>query len=321
MKGSIRHIHWIGQLFILAGVYLIGEFIFLQLALAVIGLLYPGMQFLTFITSFDSITSVDAVTKDQVNALKLFQTITSFGRFIVIGCFILYLRGDAIISSLQLKKIPLVSLILILLIILSCGPLINIVNAWNTSITLPAGLHAIEASMRAMEDQAKMQSDVLLSATHVSGLITNLCIIALLAAIGEELFFRGVLQKIFLSGIKNAHIAIWLTAFLFSFIHFQFFGFFPRLLLGALMGYLFYWSGSLWSSIAAHFINNAVTVIATFLINTGRLDRNIAEESSWQSALIAIPFVILFMAAFLRLSKNKRIPDGEGLDDGVFDNR
>ena len=89
--------------------------------------------------------------------------------------------------------------------------------------------------------------------------------LAVLPAIGEELIFRGVFQKIFYDFFKSGHMAIWVTAFLFSALHFQFYGFIPRLILGLVFGYLFFWSGTLWLPVLSHFVNNAVPVIGVYI--------------------------------------------------------
>ena len=177
-----------------------------------------------------------------------------------------------------------------------------------------------EISMRKMEDQAQIFSEVFLNTATIQGLIINILLIGVLAAVGEEIFFRGLLQNLFLKGTGNAHVAIWISAFLFSFIHFQFFGFFPRMLLGAMIGYLFYWSGSLWAAILAHFINNAVSVVAYYLVNTGVVEENVAEQSNIVAALISVPLVIILLIIFKRNEKVNLAGNGTGLDDGVLDN-
>ena len=88
-----------------------------------------------------------------------------------------------------------------------------------------------------------------------------------LTGIGEELTFRGIIQSLVTEKSNNHHIAIWVTAILFSAIHLQFFGFFPRMLLGAFFGYLLVWSGSIWLPIYAHFLNNSMAVVAAYMLN------------------------------------------------------
>jgi membrane protease YdiL (CAAX protease family) len=122
-------------------------------------------------------------------------------------------------------------------------------------------------------------------------------VIALLAAICEELFFRGLLQKT-LSEHINQHTAIWVTALIFSAVHFQFYGFLPRMLLGAAFGYMVVWSGSLWLPILAHFINNAVGVIAFFIAKKQNFNfdiENVGAENSWYIGLLFVPICIYFL--------------------------
>jgi len=108
-------------------------------------------------------------------------------------------------------------------------------------------------------------------------MLFNIFMIAIVAAIGEELIFRGVIQKIFARWTGNIHLAIIITGFLFSLIHLQFYGFFPRWLLGVMFGYLMVWSGTLWLPIFAHFVNNAVAVLVSYLIHKGTISEGIWE--------------------------------------------
>jgi membrane protease YdiL (CAAX protease family) len=129
-------------------------------------------------------------------------------------------------------------------------------------------------------------------------MILNLFIIAILPAVGEEFFFRGVLQKILIKLFKSGHVGIWVTAFIFSAIHFQFFGFVPRFILGLIFGYLFFWSGTLWLPVISHFINNAVPVIMAYIQGMEKFNAP-TDTPSWKLALalplpVAIGLVILF---------------------------
>ncbi|MDE5843781.1 MAG: CPBP family intramembrane metalloprotease [Muribaculaceae bacterium] len=143
-------------------------------------------------------------------------------------------------------------------------PAMNMLVEWNNSIELPDSLSEVAAQMRAMEDAAEKSVEILMGGTSIGSLIISILIIGVMAGFSEELFFRGALQRI-LSFSTNAHVAIWVTAFIFSAFHLQFFGFFPRLLLGAFFGYLLYWSGSLWLPIAAHVFNNSIVAIVQWM--------------------------------------------------------
>ena len=118
--------------------------------------------------------------------------------------------------------------------------------------------------MKSMEEEAAKQIQFMLSRHTVSELITNLIFISLFAGIGEEIFFRGILQRLFIRAFKNPWMGIVLTAALFSAFHLQFFGFFPRLFLGIVLGAIYWYSGSLWMAILAHFFYDGSIIVAAY---------------------------------------------------------
>ncbi len=159
----------------------------------------------------------------------------------------------------NLNKIPLSkALIFSFLCIILSSPFVNL-SAWlNQLLPLPAWATSLES------DAAKMISTIL-SVDSPLEWILNLLVIAAIPAVGEELFFRGIVQTKLINYFKSPHLAIWLGAFFFSAFHFQFEGFFPRIVLGAVLGYLYYWSNNLWIPIILHFFNNAIPVSAPYL--------------------------------------------------------
>ena len=135
----------------------------------------------------------------------------------------------------------------------------------NNAMHLPAFLGDVEKWMRQQEDHLANLTQKFLYMPSFVDLGINLIMIALIPAIGEELLFRGCLQPIFVRIIKNAHVGIWLAAIVFSAIHLQFYGFIPRMLLGALFGYLYHYGNSLWYPILGHFLNNGSAVVAVYI--------------------------------------------------------
>ncbi|MDR0830346.1 MAG: CPBP family intramembrane metalloprotease [Prevotellaceae bacterium] len=186
-------------------------------------------------------------------------------------------------------------------------PAIGYINLLNQKMRLPAFLSGIEQKMRAMEDVAAQLTEQFLTVNSIGGLLVNLLVIALIAAVCEEVLFRGFLQKVFEKEFKNAHLAIWLSAFIFSAIHLQFYGFFPRMLLGAAFGYIVFWTGSLWLPILAHFINNAIGVITFYVAQQRGLNPNIDDiplSNSWLFAA-ACGLASLLILNKIYLSKSK----------------
>lgn len=135
---------------------------------------------------------------------------------------------------------------------------------WNKGMVLPSPMHEIENVLRSMEDSALETTQLLLSGKTIGSLLLNLFIVAALAAVSEEMFFRGALQQLMLEKYSNGHLAVWISALIFSIIHFQFYGFLPRLLLGAVLGYLFLYMQNLWIPILFHFINNAFIIVLNY---------------------------------------------------------
>lgn len=178
-------------------------------------------------------------------------------------------------------------------------PLTNLLTSWNEKMNFGAAFESLEALLQQLEETAGDLTERMLQVDSFGGLLFNLLVIALIPAIGEELTFRGVLQQA-LTRRCNVHVAVFLSAFVFSFIHFQFYGFLPRMFLGLLLGYLFYYSGSLWTSILMHFVNNGAAVVVAYLDYKGLIDVDIdhfgATSNVWllgASLVVTVGLIIL----------------------------
>lgn len=167
------------------------------------------------------------------------------------------------------------TIVLSIIAVIASIPAMNVIIEWNAGMSFPQSLHTIEEWMRQSEQQSSALISRMLDGTSVSNLITGIIIIGILTGLSEELFFRGMLQKILINRPMNAHFAIWTTAIIFSAVHMQFYGFIPRLLLGAFFGYLAWWGRSLWIPIMAHALNNSLVVISQWLINNNYITPNI----------------------------------------------
>ena len=150
-------------------------------------------------------------------------------------------------------------------------PVTTTLTTWNESMNLGDAFAKLEEYMKALEETAQAATEKMLNVNTFGGMLFNLVIIALIPAVGEELTFRGVLQQS-LTRKMNPHIAIILSSAIFSFIHFQFYGFLPRLFLGMLLGHMFYITNSLWTSMLMHFVNNGATVVLYYLNNKGAIE-------------------------------------------------
>lgn len=273
------------------------------------------------IYGFQPIISMSEGDSSNVEMLRLLQIVSSFGMFVVAAFIFAKIQSSDWLKYLNLKKFNLVLAILTLLIILSFSPFLEFSNELNKNMVLPKFLNELEAWMKFKEAQMAEMTKQLLVMKSIPVLLINLLMLAIIPAVGEEFIFRGCLQKIFGRWIGNYHIAIWITAIIFSAIHFQFYGFMPRMLLGALFGYLLVWSGSLWLPILAHFINNGVAVVTAYVFQQQGKPLELLYESDPASqpvfiASIAVMAVLLwyfYNYSFKLKEINTELSDGSGL--------
>jgi len=248
---------------------------------------------------------------ENISFLKFMQIIQSIGLFIIPSLLLAILFGDNISSYLKLDRKPYqTSIVLSIIIVCIASPFINFVGEINSNMTLPPALSSIEQWMRESEDTAEQLTKLFLKTDTIWGLLFNILMIGVIPAVGEELLFRGVIQRIFSEWTKNVHWGVWISAILFSALHFQFYGFIPRAILGAIFGYLLVWSGNLWLPVLAHFINNTVAVIAYYLYGEGVLSVDpdkIGTNSDYHITTIFSIFLLIWMFwLFYNFEKRKR---------------
>jgi hypothetical protein len=210
---------------------------------------------------------------NNIDMLKLGQAISSALMFIAPPLILYAFTRNQPMREIGFRKPNSAWMLLIGVALMFVSlPLTNLLTSWNEKMDFGSAFESLEAMLKQMEDAAGDLTERMLQVDTVWGLLGNLLVIALIPAIGEELTFRGMLQQALHRGCKNAHVAVWLSGFIFSFIHFQFYGFLPRMFLGIILGYMFYYSGSLWTSILMHFVNNGSAVVVAYLEHKGLTD-------------------------------------------------
>ncbi|MEE3112692.1 MAG: CPBP family intramembrane glutamic endopeptidase [Bacteroidota bacterium] len=204
------------------------------------------------------------------------------------------------LSNYSIKIFPINStpVILVLLstfffMILNSG-----VIEWNKSINFPEFMNSFETWAFNKEKELEKITIFLVSFENNWEFLFGILSIALIPGICEEYLFRGVLQKNFYLISKNIHIAVWLSAFFFSVLHLQFYGFFPRMLLGVLFGYIYYWSGSIVYPMIAHIFNNFFSLTIFYFSQKGLLNENF-EVSVNSSPKIPMALIIISAVLFI----------------------
>lgn len=207
---------------------------------------------------------------DQTAALRILTLLQSIFLFIVPALIMAVSASKLPATLLAIDRRPQILPILIIIFTLVVAvPAMNYIIEWNNNITLPESMHKLELAIRQMEDAAQDATNLILGGDTFGSLIISIMIVGIMAGLSEELFFRGALQRTISSTRLNKNIAVIIAALVFSFMHFQFYGFIPRFLLGLFFGYILLWSDCLWYAVIAHATNNIMAVTVTWLNNSG----------------------------------------------------
>ncbi len=194
--------------------------------------------------------------------MRLMQLCSAVGTFLFPALMVAWLCSPLLEDYLCVRRgVDAKVLLLVLVSMVLLSPAITLTALMNKHMVLPSFMAPVEEWMQAQEVLAEQLTETLLSRSDPLTLLSNLFVVALMAGVTEEFFFRGTLQRILGGWTTNHHVVIWSAAILFSAFHLQFYGFVPRMLLGAYFGYLLYWSRNIWIPVFAHFVNNAFAVV------------------------------------------------------------
>ncbi|QMU27732.1 CPBP family intramembrane glutamic endopeptidase [Adhaeribacter radiodurans] len=305
MKGFIsKDLHPFTAMLVLllfiAGGFFIGNFV------AVI------LMKLLFKVSLTDITLLTQNPNAQPNgkmAINLFQGVTHLFAFTLGPLAYLYASNRQPGSYLSPQKyVPGSLLVLSALLILFIMPANSWVINWNANVHFPEALKAFEAWAKAKEETLKVLTIQLTVFDNAGQFVFGMVVFGLIPAIGEEIVFRGLLQRSLLRVFNNTHVAVWVAAFIFGAIHMQFYGFIPRMLLGAILGYLYAWSGNIWVPIAGHFMNNGFTVLVLYLQQRKLLNFQIESTDSMPLGSILFSLIISVVTLLYLYRSYKNLP-------------
>lgn len=207
------------------------------------------------------------------NILLFLQFTQAIGLFLIPTILFSWLEKGDLFEYLGFRLgSPMIIFSMTVMLVLAIQPLINFTGELNSRMILPGFLKGIEDWMKESEATAARLTESFLKFQSVPDLFFVFLIMAVIPAFGEEMLFRGVLQRLLGEWMKNKHVAIFITAILFSALHMQFYGFVPRFILGVMLGYLYHWTGTLWMPVTAHFINNGSAVLLAYLMDKGIVD-------------------------------------------------
>ncbi|MGL4994162.1 MAG: lysostaphin resistance A-like protein [Bacteroidales bacterium] len=242
-------------------------------------ILIIGTLLMMFVGTITTVIVSLFFAQHSVWSLRIIQLTTIITLFILPAFVVTRLIDGELLNPLSLTIKPkLKGIALITLCILLLQPIIVELANWNSTLELPDSMQHIQEWMRESEAKAEQSLKILLQGDDITSYLINIIIVSIMAGFGEELFFRGLLQNKLSSISKRPILSALMVAILFSALHLQFFGFFPRALLGALFGIFLIFGQSIWYPIYAHSLHNAIGVTSYYLVQRGMLEENQLER-------------------------------------------
>lgn len=304
LKGTFQNISS-GRKLLLFVFFVLGALLIASVASILVAMLVWGNDTLAMVAN------PDLGNSKVIAALKVMQLINSFGGILLPALAFLWLADAQFFTcskSSVAKKWQ--NFFLTVFFILAIQPFVGLLTELNEAINFPSSLAGLETKLKSLEENALLLTKAFVSATTIGGLLFNILLMAILPAISEELMFRAALGRLFRNMTGSIHWAVIISAIIFSAFHMQFYGFLPRFILGAGLGYLFFWSGSIWWPILAHFINNGVTVVASYLFQNGYSTIDPEQIGVYESVLpgLASLLVTVLLLLLFRRINGKRSP-------------
>lgn len=294
MKGFMKTKPALNQFLVLLGVTIVCFF-----TLGLIGTFILSAATGIGIEEMTDLSKLDYSDPSVIALLRGMQGVQFFSLFVVPAFICLWLFSTDSKKYLGLKPPSHFGYIIAgVVVMLIAIPFTSWLGEINRNIPFPTSM---ANWMKEQEADASKTIQALLSRHTVKDLLLNLVFIAGLAAVGEELMFRGMAQRLLIKIFKNHWAGIIVSAAVFSAMHMQFYGFLPRFALGVLLGAVYWYSGSLWVAMLAHFIYDAVLIIAVYF-NPEML----ADENNMQISNLALAGTISFVLAAVLMIWMKR---------------
>jgi hypothetical protein len=301
---SQRSISALSSILIIFGLFLIGSFLGSVLVLAPLAAAY-GLPF-TELERFLDINQLQRLPEGRL-ILFLMQAGVALFAFILSSIIFLKIFEQKNLNSLNTNpslNLWVVGLTAVITIVVM--PFSSLLIEWNAQLKFPAFMAEFEKWASQKEETLKGLTLYLTNFQSVGEFLLGLLVVAVIPAIGEELLFRGLVQRK-LSEFINVHLAIWLTGIIFSAIHLQFYGFVPRMLLGVLFGYFYFWSGNLWLAIIGHFVNNAFTLSVIYFSNLNKIKVNIESQEAMPMSMVMVSVGLTLVLLYIFPKNNPAV--------------
>jgi membrane protease YdiL (CAAX protease family) len=244
---------------------------------------------------------------DGPKDLTLTRTIITFSQVMLILVTVIVLsmlQGNPFKKAFKLKKPDLFVFILSVLGILVVQPFLQVyLYLQNKFIfSLPFGTEILKY-IKDIFDSLEAMTLKLVASHSIPEFIFVVFVIAVTPAICEEFLFRGLILTNFERVVIPIR-AIIFTGLIFALFHFHPFNIIPLAILGIYLTYITYYSGSIYTAIFVHFINNFFSAIAIFLFGKENFDNpDMSGAELTQFILFGVFSLIFFLAILIIIKK------------------
>ena len=289
-----NRIQYFADILILIGLLLLSAIVF--------SLLGALLSSALFHIPLSDILNLLGNTSDASNIgfLKFYNAFATFGAWVVSAFLFTKVRSYKV-NSLWKFQMPKVRFIWLLLPVLFISAVVVSAYLLNLNERLP-----IPDSIRSFFNSAKMLENMLQMNTNLD-LFVNIICIALFPALFEEIFFRGTLQPLFSGFFKNHHVGIWLCSLTFALVHLNIDQIMPMMFLALVLGYLFYYTKSIYTNILIHFLNNSLAIFAYYYQNNSGIAKQVVEDKFAPNMLSFFLFLGIIVSIFIFIIQQHKL--------------
>ena len=256
---------------------------------------FVSMMFMPLFSSTDNILTGMTNVSENVSFMRFLQGSTQIFYMLIPSLLFGFMFYPSIVDFFKMRfsRGQITITLCGVAVFVAMIPFVDCVTRWNNAMHLPKSMATLEATIRNMGLESERMMEMFLTENgSVWMFFANIVVMALIPAVSEEFIFRGAIQQTCAKWFDNHHIAIIVTAAVFSLIHFDLFNFIPRFIMGIVLGYLFYFSGSIWTSVCVHFFNNGVIVVLYYF-----LGYNSTETINFDSTVLNVVSVVLSLVS------------------------
>jgi len=288
--------------------------IFSSLGVILTGLVFQliGMLLATLVYDISVFELLDITGEENnkvISAVKFLQIIGALGTFVFSSMLISFFYTGSWLGYFSFgKTIRTGAVLLLIVIMVSALPAVNMLTDLNARLELP--FPGAENYLRQLEEQTQALMMALVRADNFWALLVNLFMIAIIPAVGEELVFRGLIQRHMTDLFRNGHVAVIVASVIFSLAHFQFYSFLPRFFLGMILGYAFYYGRSLWYPMIAHLVNNTLGVVFYYFYMKEAAGESLEDIGTMELmpvtaliSLVAVGVLMYLWISYVRVSR------------------